>query len=579
MQKPEKRADELERAELDQLAVEYPEKCIEAISAKLQYTAPLESTDLGSILVKATGQIKILMDSALAAGDWKAASRHYASLEAVKDAVARMPAFSNLAKIPAVDPALKGRILLSQATESESKGLYAPAMRYFKQAMESAAISGATLREWAERAANQGDSVSFGEIAAKLDPAEIAGIRESHPGLASQPEISSMVSGVVTVYVDKGLKVEGGLGYPDRVVGSAFQIDGAGYYLTNYHVIQSEVDPEYEGYSKLSIRPSGNPTARIPATVVGWDAELDLALIKSEASPYTFHFSAATGEKEGQRVYVIGSPVGLENTVTAGILSAKSRRLLALGDVLQVDASVNPGNSGGPLVDSDGAVIGVVFAGLAGYQGLNFALPAAWIKDEIPLLFEGGKLEHSWLGAALGQNLDSSLDIVYRLPSCEGLQPGDRLVAIDGAAVRDLSDAQMKISQKPLGALVSLSVLRNGLEVDWLGRTSARPAAPLGKAINSDSMENILAGATGMMLQHLSGPHGEKGTYKVVRAWPGLTADESGISAGDTVKFIHYAIDKSNDTISFDLSVKSPATGYLERTMRMEFMLELPNFI
>lgn len=576
---PDQSADELELANLQKLAGESPEKCLESLFLLAEDDPRVTAAEQADLLRTAFGQLKVQMDSAIAAKDWQTALRLYASQKAAYAAITARPQFSTVTGIRAPEDSIEERIFLAQAQEFDAKGLYTPAMYYYRKLSAGGATSAELILAWAKKAAEQGDAGSFGALAAYLSPEAAAQLRADYPATTAKPEISSAVKGVVTVYVDRGLKVESGVGYPDRVVGSAFQIDGAGYYLTNYHVIKSEVDPEYEGYSRLSIRPSDNPGARIPATVVGWDVELDLALIKSEASPYTFHFGAQATPIEGQRVYVIGSPVGLENTVTAGILSAKSRRLMTLGDVLQIDAPVNPGNSGGPLVNADGAVIGVVFAGLAGYQGLNFALPAAWIEEEIPLLFRGGKLEHAWIGAALGQNLDSSLDVIYRVPASRGLKAGDRLLGVDGATVRDVSDAQMKMSRKPLGSLVCLRLLRDGQTFDWLGQTSVRASRPLEGAAKQDTAENLLAGATGMLLQHVSGPRGENGSYKVLQAWPGQAADEAGIVAGDTIRFIRYAIDKSNDSISFDLSIKSTSTGYMERTMRLELTLELPNFI
>jgi len=137
--------------------------------------------------------------------------------------------------------------------------------------------------------------------------------------------LARAVSSVVTVYVDRGFKLQSGYSVPDRVLGTAFQIS-KGFYLTNYHVIESEVDPSYQGYSRISIRPSGNPQIKVPAKVIGWDEEMDLALIQSEEVapgtiflPTTTKFQAGTG-------FAVGSPVGLENSVTAGVVSSLSRK-------------------------------------------------------------------------------------------------------------------------------------------------------------------------------------------------------------------------------------------------------------
>ena len=130
------------------------------------------------------------------------------------------------------------------------------------------------------------------------------------------------------------------------MIGSGFFIDANGYLITNYHVIQSEVDPEYEGFSRVYIKRAENPTVRIPAKVVGWDATFDLALLKMEINPEVyFQLGSAEDLNIGSRIYAIGSPAGLEQTLTSGIVSAQNRRLLSLGSVLQIDAPVNHGSS------------------------------------------------------------------------------------------------------------------------------------------------------------------------------------------------------------------------------------------
>ena len=161
----------------------------------------------------------------------------------------------------------------------------------------------------------------------------------------SAPSFPRMISGTVTILVDRGIKVEKGVGFPDRVIGSGFFIDKRGYILTNHHVIESEVDPKYKGYSRLFIRLSESPAGeRIPAKVVGYDKAFDLALIKTEITPeYVFGGWSGQTLTPGDRIFAIGSPAGLEKTITSGIISAMGRRLLQVGDSMQVDVPLNPG--------------------------------------------------------------------------------------------------------------------------------------------------------------------------------------------------------------------------------------------
>ena len=176
---------------------------------------------------------------------------------------------------------------------------------------------------------------------------------------------STMLKGTVSILVNKGIRIEKGVGYPDRDIGSGFFIDKRGYVLTNYHVVQSEVNPEYEGFSRLYIRLPESENERIPAQVVGWDSVLDLALLKTQVEPdYVFPILSKSYCQPGDRIFAIGSPGGLSSTVTSGIVSASGRRFLQIGSSLQVDVPINPGNSGGPLLNEDGSLIGVVFAGI-----------------------------------------------------------------------------------------------------------------------------------------------------------------------------------------------------------------------
>jgi S1-C subfamily serine protease len=205
--------------------------------------------------------------------------------------------------------------------------------------------------------------------------------------------VTEMLKGVATVIVDRGIRIERGRGFPDRVGGSAFFVDSSGLMITNYHVIESEVDPKYKGYSKMYIRMGDSTAPRFPARVVGWDKALDLALIKTEYKcEFVFSVVDRVMPQVGDTVLAIGSPVGLEKTVTSGIVSALSRRFLQVGDVIQIDAAVNHGNSGGPVVDNQGRLVGIVFAGIEYYQGLNFAIPAQRLAAALPAMIQGGKI-------------------------------------------------------------------------------------------------------------------------------------------------------------------------------------------
>jgi len=594
----------LKREELASWADTDPEASLEALSLISLSGIPgfgMDQGSMGNIASSAASKLSARLEAEIKAGDWKGSDKTLSSLRAVK--AFRNPAFSEAVRAASALDLDKAAldIHMGRAGDLFRSGLYAPAAAHLHKALDiletglaegrkADSASGGTrsgvlpvpeydmLAEWFGRASSGGDSETANRILSMLSQTGAAKLRGSWDPRVKN--IGEKAAGVVTVYVDKGLRMENGVGYPDRVLGTAFQVDAKGYYLTNYHVVSSEVDPKYNGYSRLSIRPSSNPSARIPAKVVGWDEDLDLALLKSqEISSHTFYPFLRGKTAKGQRIYAVGSPVGLENSVTAGIVSATGRRILPRGEAIQIDAPVNPGSSGGPLLDEEGNLAGVIFAGLPGFQGLNFALPVEWVLGLYPALFEGGKVQSSWLGAGIAKNLDSSMDISYVFAGKRGLKAGDRLISLDGTGFTEIQEAQMLIASKPVGSLCAVEIERGGERAVILVRTEAVPHMPFKKAPLLDAPEMLLGGATGMLLEHVSGPRGSGGTYKVMKTWPGMPADESGIGPADLVKFRHFAMDSRADTIYFDVSVKSLNSGYLERTMRMNLSLEMNNLL
>ena len=188
----------------------------------------------------------------------------------------------------------------------------------------------------------------------------------------------------VTIWVDRGVTVKNGAGYADIIIGSGFFIDERGYIVTNHHVIDSMVNPKYEGYVRLYIKLLDDNLTKIPAKVVGYDSLLDLALLKVEITPeYVLDLGSSDDLEIGDKISAIGTPVGLEGTLTSGIISSFDRKLLSLGNVFQIDAAVNSGNSGGPLIDKNLKVQAIVFAGMLQLQGLNFAIPVEYLKQEL----------------------------------------------------------------------------------------------------------------------------------------------------------------------------------------------------
>lgn len=399
----------------------------------------------------------------------------------------------------------------------------------------------------------------------------------------TSPSFPKMISGTVTILVDKGIKVEKGVGYPERVIGSGFFIDKRGYILTNHHVIESEVDPKYEGYSRLFIRLSESPAGEhIPAKVVGYDTTFDLALIKTEITPeYVFGGSSNQTLTPGDRIFAIGSPAGLEKTITSGIISAMGRRLLQVGDSMQVDVPLNPGNSGGPLLDEKGNLVGIVFAGMQQFEGLNFAVPYTLVEKALPALYKGGQAVHPWLGMAVTET-DKGLEVIYTVPdepaALSGIHAGDIIETLDGKPYTKLSDIQEAVLGHAPPALVAVGLRRGDAELKTFVCLSARPDEPIEVALKRDTRDNVLYPLFGMELQNV-GSFLWKGNYVVRRVTRGSVADESGISEDDPLTIQDWQVDKDKGYAVLQVVIQKRKAGFVESAIQIASYLETDNFI
>jgi serine protease Do len=547
--------------------------------------------ELESLAVDAEASVEASYRSALAAKDFSAALAGLDCLRAL-GGIPRLAAFLS-AGAQAEAAAWKERrasILADEAEDFFSKAQKTPALLVYCSAMAESdargkAFSDEALALWAGRALEARDRRSLGLIGARLTARSLALPPGAAELLSSRDSMATMRAGVITIRVDRGIKIEQGLGIPDRVLGTAFYIDRAGYALTNYHVIASEVDPEYKGYSHMSIKPADSPEDRIGAKVVGYDRLLDLAVIKVDSIPdYVFSFSDASALVSGQKIYVIGSPAGLENTVTSGIVSAMGRKLLQTGDVMQIDAALNPGNSGGPLIDESGGVVGVVFAGMPQFPGLNFAIPSDWALRVLPDLFRAGELKRAWLGISLAEKESGpareGIEITYRHPSmAAGIEEGDRLVAIDGEAPKTIPAAQAMLLKRESGGLALVKVAGEGGERVALRYLAERPFSPLESAVRLDRKDRLFPALFGMSLTPLPGSLFESSNYSVAKIWPGSVADEAGLSENDPISLRRFYVDREQRAAFIQIYVKKRKAGFLESIIQVPASLDIPDFI
>jgi len=533
-----------------------------------------EAQELLSLETEAIGNLRNALDQAITEERWDDAvslSRSLAAVEASPEAAARQPYF-----------------ILAGAKKKLEKGDNLGAFLSAVQAHELLPLSSEDAMLFLERAAAVKQRRTVAYFFAIVERAGGAGkvsaeIREYARGSDS---ISDMIKGIATVLVDRGIKIEYGRGYADKILGSAFFIDASGLMITNYHVIESEVDPKYKGYSRLYIRMGDSASARIPAKVVGWDKTLDLALIKTEyTGEFIFSVVDSVTPQVGDTILAMGSPGGLEKTVTSGIVSALSRRFLQIGDVYQIDAAVNPGNSGGPVVDSSGRLVGIVFAGIEQYQGLNFAVPSQRLAAALPAMMRGGKAERPWLGLTLNETF-SGAEIIYVAPNT----PAAHHRMPEGSVIRTINGHEIKAPQSLLipglqdaifqfrpGELLAVETMNADGELRRrLLMTATRPELPLVDAAKLDSKERLAAPLFGMVLSSGNGKSWAS-AYQVKKIVRGSIADEAGISDQDPIHIRGFRIFEKEGYALMDIDIKKRSMGYLETTMSLPAWLDSPD--
>jgi S1-C subfamily serine protease len=477
------------------------------------------------------------------------------------------------------------RFFAMQAESRKEEGNALPGLLLYLRALETGYRDDAVIVGWLDLAESLDH---FFAVAFILGEMKKNGMELPEPYIDWDKPVfapSLMLGGTLTIWIDRGIKVERGIGYPDRVIGSGFFIDKRGYLVTNYHVIQSEVDPEYEGFSRLYIRPPQRSEEKIPAQVIAWDRVFDLALLKVPLTPeFVFDTTGAPEVMPGQKVFVIGSPIDpfLENTVTSGIVSATGRRrFLQMGDVIQVDAPVNPGNSGGPLIDEKGQLVGVVFAGFKPFEGLNFAIPLHWVTKLLPLLYAGDEVAVPWLGMALAEN-ERGLEVIYAVPGepahRAGIEAGDIVKRINGTELAAVTDLQDFLLGYPVSSLLQLTWQREERTIEGLIAPSRRPFSPMELALERDAELKVLVPLFGMELKRVGKLLWET-NYVVEKVINGSIADNTGLSENDPVNIRGWQVDKEQRLVLLQLFVKKKKAGFLESVINLVASLESDQFV
>jgi serine protease Do len=352
--------------------------------------------------------------------------------------------------------------------------------------------------------------------------------------------------------------------HKQRSGGSGVIVDKEGHILTNNHVV--------EGVDKVKVRL--NDGREFTATVKGQDSRTDLAVLHIKAKDLPV---AALGDSDklevGEWAIAIGSPFGLEHTVTVGVISAKGRSGLGTGtyeDFIQTDASINPGNSGGPLINIEGEVIGINAMIIQPGTGIGFAIPINTAKQILSDLITQGKVVRPWLGIS-AQDLTPEMMEHFKVKEKDGvlvgqvhagtgaekagLSSGDIIKSVDDKPVKNVNELVKEILRKKVGQKVKLSIIRDGKPTNIEVTTTAMPEKP--EIAKEKEEEEKLGAKVQELTPQLAARYRISGIKKgvvVIGVEDGSVAEEIGLQEGDVILEINRK--KIENLRDFDNAVK-----------------------
>ena len=389
-----------------------------------------------------------------------------------------------------------------------------------------------------------------------------------------------------------------------RSVGSGFVIDGDGYIMTNAHVVNGAqriqvVLPPSDADGSLRTALSGR-TRTVPARVVGFSSEIDLALLKIEQKVPALPLATYTKVRQGEIVFAFGSPGGLRNTITRGIISAVARQTDADSPLIfiQTDAAINPGNSGGPLVNAKGEVVGVntfILSQSGGSEGLNFAVPCATARTVFKQLKQHGQLRRQEIGigiqtitptmaAGLGLPRDYGVIISDVLPGgpaeSRGVKPGDILVSVDGQPADNLPTVNYMFRLRDSADDVQLVVLRGNSQQTFIVPSIEVKSEFDAVSAITDAEKNLVAtlGILGIEIDQriASAAKGLRDPYGIIVAARAAGATtEVPLAIGDVIRNLNGKPMNTLDTLRStlrSLPPGAPVTLQLQREGRLIYL-------
>ena len=391
-----------------------------------------------------------------------------------------------------------------------------------------------------------------------------------------------------------------------HAIGSGIIVDPDGYILTNAHVVEGALRirvilPPQPVDSPLHLQPTRSGQI-LEAKLLGRHKDSDIALLKVDAKNLpSLPLRADVPVHQGELVFAIGSPEGLQDSVTMGIVSAVTRQVDPNDPMvyIQTDAAVNPGNSGGPLLDVDGNVVGMntmMLSTAGGSEGLGFAIPAAIVNFDYQRLRQYGRVQRVTMGVS-AQDITPTLAAALGLPrswgtiisdvtaggpeEAAGLQPGDIVLTIDGRPIRGLPDLVAALYLHPPTEVLSVDVLRGNqpisfnvavmLEHDKLGDVADVPVDQQTLVPRLGILVADLNESTAPLVHVTAGDPG----IVVVGLTTGPNASMTGLSAGDVIRSINRAPIQSVSqlrTVLHNVNPGDPVAIQVERDGRLQYL-------
>ncbi|MGC6412340.1 MAG: DegQ family serine endoprotease [Candidatus Puniceispirillaceae bacterium] len=368
-------------------------------------------------------------------------------------------------------------------------------------------------------------------------------------------------------------------------LGSGFIIDKTGYVVTNNHVI--------EGADEITVSLANNDS--FPAKLVGRDPKTDIALLKIDPEDTVLSavsFGDSNALRVGDWVMAIGNPFGLGGTVTAGIVSARGRDIGSgpYDDFIQTDASINRGNSGGPLFNMDGEVIGIntaIFSQTGGSVGIGFAISSNLAVNVVQQLRDFGRTKRGWLGVFIQEitpdiaeslGLDEAAGALISAvsengPADEaGIEPGDVVLSFDGKTIERMRDLPRIVAETPVEKSVAVELFRNGKTIEIQVVLGELEQAEQGGLINGDGgskaeeSDVTSFGALGFSAQELTAelvesfdlPEGTSGIV-ITEVIDGSPAASQGLEAGGLIRRVGQRAVRSLDDLSAGITAAEEA--------------------